>query len=192
MNAQRRGQRQGGGEAGDSASEKLKDAESSFGKLKRWIKADYNSKGQVNWRREAREDFDFEAGEQLNEEDKAILQDAKRPIVIFNRVGRRSIASPVRKSAAVGRSRIAQFPIWYEAVGRATGRRHEGSCARRPELAMALQWYDANADNPPWIRALAELRQPRHARGLLLSDSRQLRSRSISMRRRRKATAIIF
>jgi hypothetical protein len=33
------------------------------------------------------EDFDFEAGEQLNEEDKAILQDAKRPIVIFNRVG---------------------------------------------------------------------------------------------------------
>lgn len=24
---------------------------------------------------------------------------------------------------------------------------------------MALQWYDANADNPPWIKALAELRQ---------------------------------
>jgi hypothetical protein len=45
------------------------------------------AKGQVNWRREAREDFDFEAGEQTNEEDKAILQDAKRPIVIFNRVG---------------------------------------------------------------------------------------------------------
>ena len=78
---------QGGGEAGDGASDKLKDAESTFRKLKGWIKADYNSKGQVNWRREAREDFDFEAGEQLNEEDKAILQDAKRPIVIFNRVG---------------------------------------------------------------------------------------------------------
>ena len=33
------------------------------------------------------ENFDFDAGEQLNENDKAILQDAKRPIVIFNRVG---------------------------------------------------------------------------------------------------------
>jgi hypothetical protein len=73
-----------GGNAGDSASEKLNDADALFRRLKRDVKADYNSKGQVNGRREAREDFDFEAGEQLNEEDKAILQDAKRPIVIFN------------------------------------------------------------------------------------------------------------
>ena len=72
----------GGGEAGEA----VKDAEALFRRLKRDVKADYNSKGQVNWRREAREDFDFDAGEQLNEEDKAILQDAKRPIVIFNRV----------------------------------------------------------------------------------------------------------
>ena len=43
--------------------------------------------GDGNAGDEAREDFDFEAGEQLNEEDKAILQDAKRPIIIFNRVG---------------------------------------------------------------------------------------------------------
>jgi hypothetical protein len=62
-------------------------ADALFSKLKRLVKSDYDSKGQVNWRREAREDFDFEAGEQLNEDDKAILQDAKRPIVIFNRVG---------------------------------------------------------------------------------------------------------
>ena len=67
------------------AGGKVKDADALFSKLKRNVKADYNSKGQVNWRREAREDF--EAGEQLNEDDKAILQDAKRPIVIFNRVG---------------------------------------------------------------------------------------------------------
>jgi hypothetical protein len=25
-------------------------------------------------------------------------------------------------------------------------------------MAQALQWYDKNADNPPWIKALAELR----------------------------------
>jgi hypothetical protein len=78
---------QGGGKAGEEASEPVKDAEALFRKLKRLVKTDYNSKGQVNWRKEAREDFDFDAGEQLNDEDKAILQDAKRPIVIFNRVG---------------------------------------------------------------------------------------------------------
>jgi hypothetical protein len=72
---------------GHGGGEAVKDAEALFGRLKRQVKADYNSKGQVDWRREAREDFDFEAGEQLNEDDKAILTDAKRPIVIFNRVG---------------------------------------------------------------------------------------------------------
>ena len=65
----------------------VKDAEVLFTELKSQVKADYNSKGQVNWRKEAREDFDFEAGEQLNETDKGILTDAGRPVVIFNRVG---------------------------------------------------------------------------------------------------------
>jgi hypothetical protein len=74
-----------GGE--DEAGGKVKDADALFSRLKRLVKSDYNSKGQVAWRKEACEDFDFDAGEQLNEEDKAILQDAKRPIVIFNRVG---------------------------------------------------------------------------------------------------------
>jgi len=50
---------QGGSEAGQKAG----DAEGLFKKLNRQVKADYNSKGQVNWRREAREDFDSEAGE---------------------------------------------------------------------------------------------------------------------------------
>ena len=75
-------------QGGSDAGERVKDADALFSKLKRFVKADYNSKGQVKWRKEAREDFDFEAGEQLNEDDKAILQDAKRPIVIFNRVER--------------------------------------------------------------------------------------------------------
>src|SRR5829696_7625893 len=77
----------GGGEVDGEAGDKVKHADALFSKLKRNVKADYNSKGQVNWSKEAREDFDFDAGEQLNEDDKAILQDAKRPIVIFNRVG---------------------------------------------------------------------------------------------------------
>jgi hypothetical protein len=80
---------QGGDEAGGDvdgeASGKVKDADALFSRLKRLVKSDYNSKGQVAWRKEAHEDFDFDAGEQLNDDDKAILQTAKRPIVIFNR-----------------------------------------------------------------------------------------------------------
>ena len=67
---------QGSGYSGGQAREALNEAE-TLGQNR------HNSKGQVNWRREAREHFDLEAGEQLNEDDKAILQDAKRPIVIF-------------------------------------------------------------------------------------------------------------
>ena len=52
---------QGGGSAGAEASDPVEDAEALFRKLKRFVKTDYNSKGQVNWRRETREDFDFES-----------------------------------------------------------------------------------------------------------------------------------
>jgi len=44
---------------GGEASDAVKDADALFRRLKRDVKADYNSKGQVNWRREAREDFDL-------------------------------------------------------------------------------------------------------------------------------------
>ncbi|QIG97335.1 hypothetical protein [Bradyrhizobium sp. 6(2017)] len=67
----------GGYGTGDEGEhETPSDAEQIFDKLQKWCKADFNSKGQVKWRREAREDFDFEAGEQLSEDDKRILEDA--------------------------------------------------------------------------------------------------------------------
>lgn len=50
------------GHSGD-AGEAPKDADALFRRLKPDVKADYNSKGQVNWRREARKAFDFEADE---------------------------------------------------------------------------------------------------------------------------------
>src|SRR4051794_27401986 len=39
---------------------------------------------RLGLRREAGQDYDFDAREQINDQDKAILQDAMRPIVIFN------------------------------------------------------------------------------------------------------------
>src|SRR6266851_10162924 len=73
--------------AGKSGDTSPKDADALFSKLKGWFKRDYDSKGQTTWRREAREDFGFEAGDQLTDDDKAILKDMNRPVVIFNRVG---------------------------------------------------------------------------------------------------------
>ncbi|KRR13921.1 hypothetical protein CQ12_40785 [Bradyrhizobium jicamae] len=54
---------QGGSGPGGKARETVQDADALFNKLKQWVKTDFNSKGQVNWRREAREDYDFELGE---------------------------------------------------------------------------------------------------------------------------------
>jgi hypothetical protein len=116
-----------GGEAGDGVSEKLNDADALFRRLKRDVKADYTSKGQVNWRREAREDFDFEAGEQLNEEDKAILQDAKRPIVIFNRVG--TTVDSVAGQEVGNRQEVQFLP------------RRQGVVKKNELLTSAAKWF---------------------------------------------------
>ena len=72
------------GHGADAASDAVNDAEALFRRLKRDVKADYNSKGQVNWRKEAREDFDFDAGEQLNEIDLDGREASDRQL---NRVG---------------------------------------------------------------------------------------------------------
>ena len=123
---------QGSGSAGEKASEPVKDAEALFRKLKRFVKADYNSKGQVNWRREAREDFDFDAGEQLNEEDKAILQDAKRPIVIFNRVG--TTVDSVSGQEVGNRQEVQFLP------------RRQGVVKKNELLTSAAKWFRQQCD----------------------------------------------
>lgn len=75
------------GGAATSDKEVLSDADALFSKLKGWCKRDYDSHAQVNWRKEAHEDYGFDAGDQLTQEDKNILQDMNRPVVIFNRLG---------------------------------------------------------------------------------------------------------
>jgi hypothetical protein len=117
---------------GGSAGEAVKDAEALFTNLKRQIKADYNSKGQVNWRREAREDFDFEAGEQLNEDDKAILMDAKRPIVIFNRVG--TTVDSVAGQEVGNRQEVQLLP------------RRQGVVKKNELLTSAAKWFRQQCD----------------------------------------------
>jgi hypothetical protein len=123
---------QGGGDVDGEAGGKVKDADALFSKLKRNVKADYNSKGRVNWRKEAREDFDFHAGEQLNEDDKAILQDAKRPIVIFNRVG--TTVDSVSGQEVGNRQEVQFLP------------RRQGVVKKNELLTSAAKWFRQQCD----------------------------------------------
>src|SRR6266404_6603997 len=59
-------------------------AEQRFRVLKRWFQSD--AEFSSRWRIQAKEDFKFRSGEQWDEKDKAILEDQKRPIIVFNRV----------------------------------------------------------------------------------------------------------
>jgi hypothetical protein len=87
------------GHGGGEAREKLNDAGSVVWPPETAGKGRLQQQGPSQLAPRGPGDFEFEAGEQLNDEDKVILQDAKRPIVIFNRVRTTSIASPVMKSA---------------------------------------------------------------------------------------------
>lgn len=68
----------------DPAATALADREALFRKLRGWFKADRDASSA--WRRDAREDYDFVAGQQWAAEDLALLKDQGRPPITFNRM----------------------------------------------------------------------------------------------------------
>lgn len=117
----------------ESAARKLAgDADAIFRKLKGWFKRDYDSEGQTRWRREAREDFDFEAGEQLTAEDKQALQDLRRPVVIFNQVG--TYVDSVAGQEVANRQEVQFIP------------RNAGDVKKNELLTSAAMWFRDQCD----------------------------------------------
>lgn len=53
-------------------------------KLKGWYKEDIKKVSE--WRKQAREDYEFYSGEQWSQEDMNVLRDQRRPAMVFNRV----------------------------------------------------------------------------------------------------------
>lgn len=115
-----------------AARKRVGDADALFRKLKGWFKRDYDSEGQTSWRREAREDFDFEAGEQLTAEDKQALQDLRRPVVIFNQVG--TYVDSVAGQEVANRQEVQFIP------------RNAGDVKKNELLTSAAMWFRDQCD----------------------------------------------
>lgn len=148
------------------ARKSVQDADAIFRKLKGWFKLDYDSEGQTRWRREAREDFAFEAGEQLTDDDKQLLRDMNRPIVIFNQVGtyvdsvsgqeignRQEVQFIPRKQGDVKKNELLTSAAkWFRDQSEAED---EESDAFRDEIICGMGWtdtlldYEENQDGDP-------------------------------------------
>ncbi len=111
-------------------SDPVADSEVLFSRLKGWFETDYDK--QDDWRKEAREDFAFEAGDQLNEEDKAVLRENNRPIVIMNRVG--PVVDSVAGSEVSNRQEVQFIP------------RTEGDVQINEILTAAAKWFRDQCD----------------------------------------------
>jgi hypothetical protein len=59
-------------------------------------------------------------------------------------------------------------------------------------MSAPLRWYDHNADNPPWINALAEVRIQATREGWCHAHVQAIIVRSINTPRRRWATGVTF
>lgn len=116
------------------ARKTVQDADAIFRKLKGWFKRDYDSEAQTRWRREAREDFAFEAGEQLTDDDKQLLRDLNRPIVVFNQVG--TYVDSVSGQEIGNRQEIQFIP------------RKQGDVQKNEFLTSAAQWFRDQSEAP--------------------------------------------
>ncbi len=84
---------------------KLDDKE-LFGILSGWYKSDFDASNE--WRRRAREEFDFAALRHWREEDVLALEDASRPVILFDQVN--TIINAISGIQLRGRPEIVYIP----------------------------------------------------------------------------------
>jgi hypothetical protein len=82
------------------------DDTSKLAEYKAWFRADREH--SASWRKQAKEDFDFLAGEQWSEQDKATLKEQLRPIITFNRTN--PIINAISGMEIQNRQEVKYFP----------------------------------------------------------------------------------
>lgn len=105
-------------------------ADRQFTALSGWWRADADA--SAKWRAKAKEWFAFRAGDQWTEEDKAMLADQGRPVVVFNRV--LTILKAVAGMEINGRHEVTFLPRGTEDV------------APNELLSAASKWMDDETD----------------------------------------------
>src|SRR6185369_3493044 len=109
------------------------DEDTKLRSYKAWFRADREH--SAAWRKQAKEDFDFLAGEQWTEQDKATLRDQMRPIITFNRTN--PIINSISGMEINNRQEVKFFP------------REAGDAAADEVLTSAAEWFRdlSNADD---------------------------------------------
>lgn len=98
--------------------------------FKRWFRAD--AEHSAKWREEAREDYDFVAGEQWSEEDEATLKAKMRPVITFNRTA--PVIRAVSGYEITNRQEVRYLP------------REQGDVQVSEVLTSAADWFRDECD----------------------------------------------
>lgn len=99
-------------------------------KFKEWFRNDRDH--SENWRKEAKEDFDFVAGRQYTDSEVSKLKEKKRPVVVFNRTG--PVIDSVHGQEIGNRREVRYIP------------REMGDAVPNEIYTGAAQWYRDQAD----------------------------------------------
>jgi hypothetical protein len=92
--------------ATETEGDDVLDAAGLYARLSGWVKDDLDHSRE--WRDEAKEDYDFVAGEQWTEEEKQTLRQQLRPVITFNRIG--PIIDSVSGSEVNNRQEVRYLP----------------------------------------------------------------------------------
>lgn len=116
--------------ADDAESVASADQEGLMRRLKGWFREDFDR--QAEWRRAAREDFAFVAGDQLDEKDKARLREMNRPIIVMNRI--EPVVESVAGAEVANRQEVQFLP------------RTVGEVQVNEVLTAAAKWFRDQCD----------------------------------------------